>query len=84
VVTVAEASLRWGYHQAGVLRACTVTRTAGQWSLTGTVVRSDAFRLSQQPLVFEVTHATGSWRWPVTSLQMTDGMLHASLGPKEP
>lgn len=83
-VTVAEAQVKWGYHSAAVLRNCTVTRTDGVWSLTGTVVKSDAFRLSQRPLAFEVTLQHGIWRWPVNTLQMDGASLTAGLGQKEP
>jgi hypothetical protein len=79
----ASAWLRWGYAQAATLRAWTVTREADAWTLSAAVVTTDAFRLSQQPLVFVAPHQGGSWRWPVESLQITDGTLVARLGPKE-
>ncbi len=79
-----SASIRWGYHLAGELGPFTVTRDAdGAWSVSGTVLKSDAYRVSQCPLVFVAPHQDGSWRWPITSLQIVDGTLTASLSPPE-
>jgi len=79
-----NATVRWGYYPAAVLRAWTVTRPAdGPTVLAATVVSHDAFRLSQQPLALVATHATGAWRWPIHELQMVDGALTARLGPRE-
>ena len=78
-----EAVLRHGYYRAGTLGAWTVARGEHGWLLTAAVVTTDAFRVSQRPLAFEVRHATGVWRWPVESLQITDASLTAVLGPKE-
>jgi len=84
-VTVSGASgvLKWGYSTAGTLGAWTVARTESAWVLTGTIVKTDAFRVTQRPLAFEALHALGVWRWPVVSLQMTGASLTAVLGPKE-
>lgn len=80
----AEAgAIHWGYYSAGSLRSCVLTRTEGVWTLAGTVVESDAYRLSQRPLVFVVTHQHGSWTWPIVSLQIEGGSCSASLGPPE-
>lgn len=82
-VTAAEGRVAWGYHRAATLRPCTVTKTDGVWSLTGTVDTADAFRLSQRPLVFVVPHPHGTWTWPIEELQMAGASLTARLGPKE-
>jgi len=47
------------------------------------IVKSDAFKVSQRPLTFVVPVKGGSWRFPVTTLQMTGVSLYATLGPKE-
>jgi hypothetical protein len=78
-----SASLRWGYSQAATLRDYTVTKTPGGWSVSATVVSSDAFRVSQRPLAFIVPHADGEWQWPITTLQIEGASLNAALGPKE-
>jgi hypothetical protein len=50
--------------------------------LTGTVVRSDAFLLTQSPLVFSAPYAHGVLRWSITSHTVADGQLTAVLGPR--
>lgn len=82
-VTGAEGHIAWGYHIATTLRAWSLSRDEGQLTLTATVVTSDTFRLSQQPLVFVAQRQNGSWRWPVHTLQISDGTLIARLGPQE-
>lgn len=82
-ITVARAVLRWHYRQAAALQGCTIVKVAEGWTLSATVESSDAFRVSQRPLVCEVSHAEGVWRWPVVSLQIEGASLTAMLGPKE-
>lgn len=72
----------WGYHLAGSVSQWTVSKSDGAWSLSATVVSSDAFRLSQRPLVFVAPHKDGAWRWPIVSLQIEGAALTAQLGPK--
>jgi hypothetical protein len=45
------------------------------------VVLADAFKMSQQPLMFVAPTERGEWRWPILSVTVTDGALTASLGP---
>ena len=79
-----DAAIRWGYHAAAVVRSWTVTREdGGSYVLAAAIVSSDAYRLSQRPLVFVAPHAKGAWRWPIEALQMTGASLTATLGPKE-
>jgi hypothetical protein len=78
-----DGVLRWGYFQAAGLSTWTVTRDGGRWTLAGTVTGVDAFRVTQRPLAFVATHATGCWRWPVETLAIADGRLTAALGPQE-
>ena len=70
------AELRWGYLHAATLGRWTVEAS----TLTATVTAVNAFRVTQSPLTFVV----GPIERPVTRLQMMDGTLTASLGPKEP
>jgi hypothetical protein len=80
----ASGSIRYGYHVAATVGAWTVTRAGEGWSLQTTLVQSDAFRLSQQPLAFVVTVQGVSWRWPIVgALQKTGSVVSAQLGPKE-
>lgn len=82
-ITGVVASLKWGYLPAAALTGWTLTKTADGWSLVAAVVSADAFRLSQQPLVFVAPHQDGAWRWPIVALQITGASLSATLGPKE-
>jgi len=81
IVTGAEGVLRWGYRRAALLRAWTITKDEqGVWAITGTLADVDYVAVSQRPLTFQ---APNGWRWPLTTLQMTDASLYAVLGPKE-
>jgi hypothetical protein len=77
--------IKWHYYNAAAINGYTVTRTgtAGDatWSLRGTVVLADAFKMAQQPLMFIAPTQHGEWRWPILSVQMVDGSLTATLGP---
>lgn len=81
-----EGQVRWGYLSAVTLRSWTMAKDeTGQLTLTAGVASVDTFRASQRPLMFVVPRANGAWRWPIlTELQIVDGTLSASLGPKEP
>jgi hypothetical protein len=86
-----EARVLWGYTTAAALGAWTAIKPddGGPWTLTATVVTSNAFALdagqrdAQRPLTFLVQTAKGQWRWPVVTLQITGASLTATLGPKE-
>lgn len=80
MITGEVGRLHWGYHLAAFVRAWTVTRTEGQWTLSATVESSDDYRLAQRPLVFVTPNG---WRWPILTLQITGAALHGTLGPKE-
>lgn len=82
-VTGLVGELRWAYHRAGEIRDWTVRTEEGRTSFSGLLDRPDAFRLSQQPLVFVAPHARGAYRWPVLSLQVTGASCTATLGPLE-
>ena len=78
------AELRWGYHPAAVVKDWTMTpQDASSVSVTAHVVSSDAYRVSQRPIVFTVPRPTSVWRYPVLSLQIVGQTLTAVLGPPE-
>ena len=82
--SIARGSLRWGYHTAGDLRACTITRhpVTRRETLTASIAFLDATRARQRPLFFVVLLQHGrSWEWPVETLELTGGVLRATLGP---
>ena len=81
--------LDWGYFVAGAINGYTVKRHEdGSWSLTGTLVDFDAFKLRQRNLIFVAPHAHGEWRWPVKTVDLGEGAgpreLRATLGPQLP
>jgi hypothetical protein len=82
-VTGVRGSLRRGYQVAADLGPWTVTRDGPSWSMTATVFSSNAFRVSQRPLVFVAEHAHGAWRWPIQTLQISGASLTAVLGSPE-
>lgn len=73
--------IKWSYYVAAALHGFTVQRDkeSGRWELTGTVVTSDAFRLSQSPLEFVVPHKHGVWRWTVLSHAISQATVTATL-----
>lgn len=75
--------IRWSYYIAATINNYTVTRADDHWTLVATVVLSDAFKLSQQPLIFVAPHAKGEWRWPILSCALQNGALSARLGQME-
>jgi len=75
--------LKWSYYMAGAINGYTVERTGATWTLTGALVMSDPFKLSQRPLVFVAPHQGGEWRWPVLALDVVNQQVYATLGPLE-
>jgi hypothetical protein len=87
-------AIRWDYYTAAGIHGYTASCTKdGVWSLTATVVLSDAFKMAQRPLVFVAMHAKKgldgqcvvktAWRWPILSYTLVDHQLTAKLGPPE-
>jgi hypothetical protein len=81
--------IEWGYFSAAAINGYTVQQLAdGSWSLSGTVVAFDAFKIRQRPLVFVAPHKDGEWRWPIRSTELGEGHgpreLQATLGPQLP
>lgn len=80
--------ITWGYYTAAAINGYTVTRAGrgaeAQWTLVGTVVIADGFKLMQRPLFFVAPHAKGEWRWPITSIDMGPNVgpnqIRATLG----
>jgi hypothetical protein len=79
-----KAVVRWGYYNAAAIQGYTVTRKGQEWSVRAAVVISDAFKLSQRPLMFVAPYDKGSWRWPILEItRFEQGSLSARLGPPE-
>jgi hypothetical protein len=81
-------SLLWGYHTAAALTTWRIAKNeAGQWILTATFARVDAFQCRQRPLLFtaprEGAH-DGWWAWGVDgTIEMGKRHLRVRLGPPE-
>ena len=79
-----QAVIAWGYHPAVTLGPWSFdNHTDAGGTVTAQVRTVDAFRVSQQPLTFEVPRPTTTWKWPVVSLQIADGTATVVLGPCE-
>lgn len=90
----------WGYFAAGAINGYTVQQLPdGTWTLRATLVNFDAFKIRQRPLVFIAPHkefdratgkivSEGEWRWPVKTLDLSEGSgpreLQATLGAQLP
>jgi len=86
--------IRWHYYVAAEVHGYTVVPTGDRWSLTAQLVASDAFKLSQRPLVFVAllvkprdlgggTYGQKTeWRWPIDTVSFAEGgLMTATLGP---
>lgn len=79
--------IQWGYYTAAALEGYRVVRhkKTGKWSLSGRVVMTDAFKLSQRPLVFVAPfkhgERPGEWSWPVEEINVQNHVVTAALGP---
>jgi hypothetical protein len=79
-----EATIVWGYHTAAVCRSWVAQRTAaGQWTLSASLARADAFQLRQRNLKFTAPRVGGFFCWPVLAVSQTGTTLAATLGPPE-
>jgi hypothetical protein len=81
--------IEWGYFAAAAINGYTIRRLEdGSWSLHGTVVTFDAFKIRQRPLIFVAPHKDGEWRWPMTTVDLGEGHgpreLQATLGAQLP
>ncbi len=73
--------INWAYYTAAAIHGYTVQRdkSTGLWNMRGTVVTSDAFRLSQRPLLFVATHT--KWKWTIDTFKIVNGTVEATLSP---
>lgn len=78
-----DAEIKWVYHRAARLHRWALHDDGKTVTVTATVEEPDAMRLSQRPLTFVVTRPTGSWKWPVETLQIVDQTVTVTLGPQE-
>lgn len=74
-----EATVRWGYRTAAALGAWTFNRTDNGGTVTARIVTRDAFLMTQVPLDVRAPMGRAIWRWRITSLQINDTTLTASV-----
>ena len=83
-LTGVVGQIKWSYYVAAAINGYAVTRTgkgeSAQWSLRGTIVNADAYKMAQRPLHFVAPHQKGEWRWQITSHDIQDGTITATLG----
>ena len=87
-ITGVDGMLKWNYREVAVLGPWTITMTGKGLDLTAHVVGEvDQYATTMQPSAltfFGSRQTTGvRWRWPVTSLQIANGTLHACLTQTE-
>ncbi len=68
------------YHTAAVLTAWRIAKRQGQWHLSATVIRADAFQCRQKGLHFTAPRDKGLWCWEIQSLELVANQLRARLG----
>ena len=73
--------IKWSYYIAAAIHGYTVKRDkeTKAWSLVGTVVTSDAFKMAQRPLEFVAPTQKGDWRWTIESHRIVNGTVTATL-----
>lgn len=78
--------VKWGYHNAAAIDGYTVSRDKAtkRFSLVGTVVLSDSFKLKQKPLRFVAPFVTkdgkpSAWEWLITEFELQGGVMRARL-----
>jgi hypothetical protein len=86
--------IRWHHYVAAEVHGYTVVPSGDRWSLSAQLVASDAFKMSQRPLVFVallvkprdlgggIYGTKTEWRWEIETVSITDdGRMTATLGP---
>lgn len=81
--------IEWGYFNAAAINGYQVRQQPdGGWSLIGTAINVDAFKIRQRPLIFVAPHQDGEWRWPIRTIDLGEGhgprAIEATLGPQLP
>jgi len=75
--------VRWGYMVALVFGPWRFEGGQEGGTLTGRLVSSDAFRVTQAPLVAVLQVGRTAARYPVLDVAITGSEVTATLGPRE-
>jgi len=86
--------IRWHYYVAAEVHGYTVVPSGDRWSLSAQLVASDAFKMSQRPLIFVallvkprdlgggIYGTKTEWRWEIDTVSLAEGgRMTATLGP---
>ncbi len=74
--------IKWGYITAAEIDEWSIAADATGGELTARVSSPlNEYAASQQPVRFVVPREKVTWEWPIETLQITDGRVHARLGP---
>lgn len=81
-----NGSVRWSYHTAAVLQGWSVTPNPDKktFTLKATMATSDAFKLTQRPLVFVAPLNGGAWELDITDVKTIGTALTATLAVRTP
>ena len=80
VIRGQTGELRWGYRLAATLGAWTID----SGHLTASVSSSNAFRVTQTPLTFDVVRPSGKrWSWKVADVTVADNRCWARIDEGE-
>jgi hypothetical protein len=84
-----KGRIDWGYFAAAAIYGFSIARNKdGGYTLTGTVVSLDSYKVSQRNLVFAAVLNDREWRWPVKSIDIAEGngprAFVATLGAQLP
>lgn len=83
VIRGVGAVIKWSYYEAATIHGYTVARDregSKTWRLRGTIVKADAFKMAQRPLVLVLKTATSEMRWPIVEVNLQGGTVVALLG----
>ena len=74
--------IKYAYQTAGEVSGFVIQSdpVEKRTTLTGIVTNANPFLLARRPLMFVVPRKTGTWRWPIESLIVTEGHVHGTLG----
>lgn len=78
-ITGHQGEIRWGYLPAITFGPWSYSGEGKTGTLTAQIVSCDEFRVQQRPLAAVVPAGRATWRWAVSSLQISGATLTASL-----
>ena len=80
----ATGEIRWSYLTAATFGPWQAEFNRLGGTVTATIGRIDAYRVSQAPLSLVLPFGRKHGRWPIHSLQIAGESLTAVVGPRDP